>query len=81
MTLVVISPYAKVNFVDHQLTDQTSIIQFIEEVRTNQIQFFNGPSLDEYQRPHVVTISYFVRPIINAFYKVINAIFNMDIKI
>lgn len=29
--LLVISPYAKVNFVDHQLTDQTSILRFIED--------------------------------------------------
>jgi len=28
---LVISPYAKVNFVDHRLTDQTSIIRFIED--------------------------------------------------
>jgi phospholipase C len=29
--LVVISPYAKVNFVDHTLTDQSSILRFIED--------------------------------------------------
>ena len=29
--LLVISPYAKVNFVDHHLTDQTSILRFIED--------------------------------------------------
>jgi phospholipase C len=29
--LMVISPYAKQNFVDHTLTDQTSIIHFIED--------------------------------------------------
>jgi phospholipase C len=27
----VISPYAKVNYVDHQIIDQTSIIRFIED--------------------------------------------------
>ena len=26
-----ISPYAKLNYVDHSLTDQTSILQFIED--------------------------------------------------
>jgi phospholipase C len=29
--LLVISPYAKVNFVDHTITDQTSILRFIED--------------------------------------------------
>jgi len=29
--LLVISPYAKVNFVDHTLTDQTSVMRFIED--------------------------------------------------
>jgi phospholipase C len=29
--LLVISPYAKANFVDHTLTDQTSILRFIED--------------------------------------------------
>lgn len=29
--LLVISPYSKVNFVDHSLTDQTSILRFIED--------------------------------------------------
>jgi phospholipase C len=31
MPLLVISPYAKGNFVDHQMTDQTSILRFIED--------------------------------------------------
>jgi phospholipase C len=31
LPLLVISPYAKVNYVDHSLTDQTSILQFIED--------------------------------------------------
>jgi phospholipase C len=31
LPLVVISPYAKVNFIDHQITDQTSILRFIED--------------------------------------------------
>ena len=29
--LLIISPYSKVNFVDHSITDQTSIIRFIED--------------------------------------------------
>jgi phospholipase C len=29
--LLVISPYSKVNFVDHTLTDQTSVMRFIED--------------------------------------------------
>jgi phospholipase C len=31
LPLLVISPYAKSNFVDHSLTDQTSILKFIED--------------------------------------------------
>jgi len=31
LPLLVVSPYARVNFVDHSLTDQTSILRFIED--------------------------------------------------
>jgi phospholipase C len=31
LPLLVISPYSKVNFVDHSVTDQTSIIRYIED--------------------------------------------------
>ena len=31
LPLLVISPYARRNFVDHALTDQTSIIRFVED--------------------------------------------------
>ena len=31
LPLLVISPYAKVNYVDHSITDQTSILRFIED--------------------------------------------------
>ncbi len=31
LPLLVISPYAKANYVDHTLTDQTSILKFIED--------------------------------------------------
>ncbi|MFI9386550.1 phospholipase C [Kutzneria sp. NPDC052558] len=38
LPLLVVSPYAKTNHVDHTLTDQTSILKFIEENwRTGQI--------------------------------------------
>ena len=29
--MLIISPYAKKNFVDHSLTDQSSVVRFIEE--------------------------------------------------
>ena len=28
---MIVSPYSKVNYVDHQITDQTSILRFIED--------------------------------------------------
>jgi phospholipase C len=31
LPLIVISPYAKHNYVDHRLTDQSSIVRFIED--------------------------------------------------
>ena len=31
MPLLVVSPFAKRNFVDHTLTDQTSVLRFIED--------------------------------------------------
>ena len=31
LPLLVISPYAKQNYVDHALTDQTSVLRFIED--------------------------------------------------
>jgi phospholipase C len=43
--LVVISPWAKPNFVDHTLTDQTSIIRFIEDNWLNG-QRIGGGSFD-----------------------------------
>ncbi|QHN03949.1 alkaline phosphatase family protein [Granulicella sp. WH15] len=32
LPLIVVSPWAKANFVDHTLTDQTSILRFIEDI-------------------------------------------------
>jgi len=29
--LLIISPYSRVNWVDHTITDQTSVIRFIED--------------------------------------------------
>jgi phospholipase C len=31
LPLMVISPYAKQNYIDHRVTDQTSILRFIED--------------------------------------------------
>jgi hypothetical protein len=31
MPLLVVSPYAKHNYVDHTLTDQSSILKFVED--------------------------------------------------
>ena len=31
LPLLMISPFAKINFIDHQITDQTSILRFIED--------------------------------------------------
>jgi phospholipase C len=45
MPLLVISPWARVNFVDHSVTDQTSIISFIED--NWDLSRIGGQSLDE----------------------------------
>jgi phospholipase C len=45
LPLLVISPYAKANYVDHRLTDQSSILRFIED-NWNLGRIGNG-SLDE----------------------------------
>ncbi len=42
LPLIVISPWAKVNFVDHSLTDQTSIIRFIEDNWLGGTRIGNG---------------------------------------
>lgn len=44
LPLLVISPYAKTNFVDHTLTDQTSILKFIED--NWNLGHIGGTSLD-----------------------------------
>lgn len=45
LPLLIISPFAKVNFVDHDRTDQTSIIRFIED--NWNLGRLGGGSLDE----------------------------------
>ena len=61
LPLLVISPWAKVNYVDHSMTDQTSIIRFIEDNwQTGRIGDFSfderagsiGNMLDFNARPH-----------------------------
>ncbi len=39
---MVISPWAKQNFVDHTLTDQTSVIRFVEDNWLNGERIGNG---------------------------------------
>ncbi len=46
LPILVISPYAKTNFVDHTLTDQTSIIRFVEDNWLNKERIGQG-SFDE----------------------------------
>ena len=31
LPILIVSPFSKVNYVDHQITDQTSILKFIED--------------------------------------------------
>jgi len=47
---VVISPYAKANFVDHTLIDQSSVIRFIEDNWLNSKRLRAG-SFDAYAGP------------------------------
>jgi phospholipase C len=42
LPFIVISPYAKKNFVDHTLTDQSSIIRFIEDNWLKSARIGNG---------------------------------------
>ncbi|WP_035321704.1 phospholipase C [Peribacillus kribbensis] len=45
LPLLVVSPYAKTNYVDHSLTDQTSILKFIED--NWKLGRIGGDSLDK----------------------------------
>jgi phospholipase C len=49
LPFVVISPWSKVNFVDHTLTDQTSVIRFIED--NWKLGRIGGGSFDELAGP------------------------------
>ncbi len=44
--LLVVSPYAKVNYVDHTLTDQTSVLRFIEDNWLSAARIQPGGSFD-----------------------------------
>jgi phospholipase C len=44
--LMVISPYAKANYVDHTLTDQTSVLRFIEDNWLKSARVQTGGSFD-----------------------------------
>jgi phospholipase C len=44
--LLVISPFAKVNYVDHTLTDQTSVLRFIEDNWLSGARVQPGGSFD-----------------------------------
>jgi phospholipase C len=46
MPLLVVSPFAKRNFVDHTLTDQTSVLRFIEDNWLNGQRIQPGGSFD-----------------------------------
>jgi phospholipase C len=65
LPLLVISPYAKVNYVGHALTDQTSIARFIEDNWLNGQRIKNGSyneiagsleGLFEWNHPHTKTL-------------------------
>jgi phospholipase C len=42
----VISPYAKANYIDHTLTDQTSVLRFIEDNWLSSQRIQTGGSFD-----------------------------------
>jgi phospholipase C len=46
MPLLAISPYSKVNFIDHTLTDQSSVLKFIEDNWLNGQRIQPGASFD-----------------------------------
>ena len=46
MPLLVVSPFAKSNFIDHTLTDQTSVLRFIEDNWLNGKRIQPGGSFD-----------------------------------
>jgi len=60
LPLLVISPYAKVNFVDHVTSDQSSILRFIEDnfklgrIGNQSFDAIAGPldTMFDFRRPH-----------------------------
>jgi phospholipase C len=60
LPLIVISPYSKVNFVDHSTTDQSSILRFIEDnfklgrVGGQSFDAIAGPldNMFDFKKPH-----------------------------
>jgi phospholipase C len=58
--LLVVSPFSKVNFVDHRVSDQTSIIRFVEDNwRTGRV---GGDSFDSKAGSLEGMFSFFSRP-------------------
>jgi len=51
MPLLVVSPYAKTNFIDHTLTDQTSVLRFVEDNWLNGQRVQPGGSFDTIAGP------------------------------
>jgi phospholipase C len=51
MPLLVISPYAKANYIDHTLTDQTSVLRFIEDNWLKGARIQAGGSFDTIAGP------------------------------
>jgi phospholipase C len=51
MPLLVISPFAKRNFVDHTLTDQSSVLRFVEDNWLNGERIQPGGSFDTIAGP------------------------------
>ncbi len=51
MPLLVVSPFAKRNFVDHTLTDQTSVLRFVEDNWLNGERIQHGGSFDSIAGP------------------------------
>jgi phospholipase C len=65
LPLMVISPYAKANFVDHSLTDQSSIIRFVEDNWLDGQRIGNG-SFDAIAGPIDTMFNFDLSPNTNA---------------
>ncbi len=51
MPLLVVSPFARRNFVDHTLTDQSSVLRFVEDNWLNGERIQHGGSFDSIAGP------------------------------